>query len=388
VFVSFGQDDHVPVTTLLAKMETFGVVNAYYFKDKQNYGFVHFAEAQAAEVAIQYFQTSDFDGVHLSVEHATKTKDARSQTPGSPQGPGSAPVVEKPDTILVLKNLPFHLKQDQLQDILLNISTTVPQSINLHFDNLGVFRGMAFVKYHRLDDAIFVYEALNGFDVSGRKVRVEYKRKPSAKPSDAPNDWQDDEELRKLWDQLREFKDNALLNDLTLSPGLSNAQRKHVHAMADKLKLVHYSIGEGDQRCLNLSKKSAPSPTTGYSKEGESKARAIEIKGRRRGDSDAKGGSPTSSGEPSSFGRSRYGSSGGSFGHKFPSSAPGDSNMESGSWRSSASPAHMQLAAIQPSRQPKGPDGSCGFGDVYKTQRKVALSPLGNSVSVVSGGVS
>lgn len=57
------------------------------------------------------------------------------------------------------------------------VNTTAPQSINLHFDNMGVFRGMAFIKYRLLDDAIKVYEALNGFDVGGRKVRVEYKRK-------------------------------------------------------------------------------------------------------------------------------------------------------------------------------------------------------------------
>jgi RNA recognition motif. (a.k.a. RRM, RBD, or RNP domain) len=57
------------------------------------------------------------------------------------------------------------------------MNTTAPQSINLHFDNMGVFRGMAFIKYRSLDDAIKVYEALNGYDVGGRKVRVEYKRK-------------------------------------------------------------------------------------------------------------------------------------------------------------------------------------------------------------------
>lgn len=89
----------------------------------------------------------------------------------------TATVVEKPDTILVLKNLPFSLKQDQLQEILMAMNTTAPQSINLHFDNMGVFRGMAFIKYRALDDAIKVYEALNGYDVGGRKVRVEYKRK-------------------------------------------------------------------------------------------------------------------------------------------------------------------------------------------------------------------
>ncbi len=77
------------------------------------------------------------------------------------------------------------------------MNTTAPQSINLHFDNLGVFRGMvsiksryslyyyrslvlriqAFIKYRLLEDAIKVYESLNGYDVGGRKVRVEYKRK-------------------------------------------------------------------------------------------------------------------------------------------------------------------------------------------------------------------
>jgi len=423
VFASF-EDENVNVNSLLQKMETFGVVSAYYFKDKQNYGFIHFAESSAAEAAVHYFKNSDFEGADISVEHASKigrgepksangASSSFSNTVGSPQGP---PVIEKPDTILVLKNLPFHLKQEQLHEILMSISTTTPQSINLHFDNLGVFRGMAFVKYHRLDDAIHVYEGLNGYDVGGRKVRVEYKRKPSTKVGDVPPEWQDEEDLRKLWDQVRDFKDNTLQNDLALPIDLTNAQRKAVHAMAEKLKIVHFSTGDGDARCLNLSKKAPPQNNNHGSHRGtddaNGKARAIEIKGRRRGDSDAKqGSSPT---EGSSFGRSRYGSSGGgSFGaHKFSGSVP---DMESGSWRretsivsprrdvispapgssfSNGTPGTTpggSMSLIQPSRQPKGPDGSCGFGDMYKTHRKPgsALSPLGSPVAVLaSGGVS
>jgi len=39
-----------------------------------------------------------------------------------------------------------------------------------------MFRGMAFVKYKEIEHATSVFANLNNLDISGRKVRVEYKR--------------------------------------------------------------------------------------------------------------------------------------------------------------------------------------------------------------------
>ena len=45
------------------------------------------------------------------------------------------------------------------------------------YDGNGMFRGMAFVKFKDIETARHAFEVMNGFDLSGRKIRIEYKRK-------------------------------------------------------------------------------------------------------------------------------------------------------------------------------------------------------------------
>ncbi|KAG8971618.1 hypothetical protein FRB90_010438, partial [Tulasnella sp. 427] len=56
----------------------------------------------------------------------------------------------------------------------LNIPT--PYAFNYHIDTNGQFRGLAFANFRQASDADAVVAALNGFDVQGRKLRVEYKK--------------------------------------------------------------------------------------------------------------------------------------------------------------------------------------------------------------------
>jgi RNA recognition motif-containing protein len=459
VYVSTKNDaDKIDVQSLLKRLEQFGVVKASYFKEKQNFGFIQFLDASVVDVVVDNINKNPSflpDGVQLIAEKATgkgahKTGSPQSYgnsmgtslgtsfgmpfSPSTPTGttaatfavsspaqspapstlasPAPAPVVEKPDTILVLKNLPFSLKQDQLQEILMAMNTTAPQSINLHFDNMGVFRGMAFIKYRSLDDAIKVYESLNGYDVGGRKVRVEYKRKNKGQQTDIPVEWQEEEDLKKLWEQVRDFSNNPNVNEISFTPNLTSNQRKQIHTMAEKLKLTHYSNGEGELRYICI-KKTAPTPTpsssapssSAYSTSASSTsaavpiqngfalpipngdARAIDIKGRRpRRDSENSGtrqlaGSPNGNhgGPVGSIEKEvkEYRSRGNSFKQKdVTSSAPSDVNLD---WRVQSpqnpmtlpqSPSVAGCITIAPSRQPKGPDGSKGFSDLYRNARK------------------
>lgn len=56
----------------------------------------------------------------------------------------------------------------------MNIPT--PYAFNYHLDPAGAFRGLAFANFRAASDADAVVAALNGFDVQGRKLRVEYKK--------------------------------------------------------------------------------------------------------------------------------------------------------------------------------------------------------------------
>jgi len=79
-------------------------------------------------------------------------------------------------TAIVIKNIPFNVKRETLLDIIASLSIPTPYAFNYHLDQSGQFRGLAFANFRAASDADAVVAALNGFDVQGRKLRVEYKK--------------------------------------------------------------------------------------------------------------------------------------------------------------------------------------------------------------------
>ncbi|TFK25073.1 hypothetical protein FA15DRAFT_668946 [Coprinopsis marcescibilis] len=79
-------------------------------------------------------------------------------------------------TAIVIKNIPFNVKRETLLDIISSLSIPTPYAFNYHLDQQGQFRGLAFANFRQSVDADAVVAALNGFDVQGRKLRVEYKK--------------------------------------------------------------------------------------------------------------------------------------------------------------------------------------------------------------------
>ncbi|KAF8589947.1 hypothetical protein K439DRAFT_1404167 [Ramaria rubella] len=79
-------------------------------------------------------------------------------------------------TAIVIKNIPFNVKRETLLDIIVSLNIPTPYAFNYHLDPAGSFRGLAFANFRLPHDADAVVAALNGFDVQGRKLRVEYKK--------------------------------------------------------------------------------------------------------------------------------------------------------------------------------------------------------------------
>ncbi|KAF7359410.1 R3h domain [Mycena sanguinolenta] len=79
-------------------------------------------------------------------------------------------------TAIVIKNIPFNVKRETLLDIIASLAIPTPYAFNYHLDQQGSFRGLAFANFRQAADADAVVAALNGFDVQGRKLRVEYKK--------------------------------------------------------------------------------------------------------------------------------------------------------------------------------------------------------------------
>ena len=78
-------------------------------------------------------------------------------------------------TAIVIKNIPFAIKKEQLIDLMTQMSLPLPYAFNYHFDN-GVFRGLAFANFTSADETAAVIDNLNHFELQGRKLRVEYKK--------------------------------------------------------------------------------------------------------------------------------------------------------------------------------------------------------------------
>ncbi|KAF8468276.1 hypothetical protein BDZ91DRAFT_762278 [Kalaharituber pfeilii] len=87
----------------------------------------------------------------------------------------SDPDEELIPTAIVIKNIPFAVKKEQLVQLMTELQLPLPYAFNYHFDN-GVFRGLAFANFTTPEETAMVIEALNHFDLQGRKLRVEYKK--------------------------------------------------------------------------------------------------------------------------------------------------------------------------------------------------------------------
>ena len=78
-------------------------------------------------------------------------------------------------TAVVIKNIPFAIKKEQMLQYIESLNLPLPYAFNYHFDN-GVFRGLAFANFNNLKDTNLIIQNLNGKVMNGRKLRVEYKK--------------------------------------------------------------------------------------------------------------------------------------------------------------------------------------------------------------------
>lgn len=78
-------------------------------------------------------------------------------------------------TAIVIKNIPFAVKKEQLVQLMTDLNLPLPYAFNYHFDH-GVFRGLAFANFTTPEETAVVIEHLNHFELQGRKLRVEYKK--------------------------------------------------------------------------------------------------------------------------------------------------------------------------------------------------------------------
>ncbi|KJZ74424.1 hypothetical protein HIM_06234 [Hirsutella minnesotensis 3608] len=207
-------------------------------------------------------------------------------------------------TAIVIKNIPFAVRKETLASIMLDMNLPQPYAFNYHFDN-GVFRGLAFANFQSAEDTRVVIDAMNGMDVHGRKLRVEYKKMlPEAErerierekrerrgqleeqhrapmlhqqsslqslggvsqtqqrnnPGHLDVDLNDPQTL-EFYTELVMFKRDDSREILVFPPSIAPEHRRSIHILAHHMGLEHQSIGEADSRQLTVLKRQQPSPT-------------------------------------------------------------------------------------------------------------------------------
>lgn len=207
-------------------------------------------------------------------------------------------------TAIVIKNIPFAVKKEQLVQLMTELNLPLPYAFNYHFDN-GVFRGLAFANFTSAEETATVIEVLNHFELQGRKLRVEYKKMlplqererierekrerrgqleeqhrpmatsqlhsqnsmssltshiPATSPSPVSQRSQklevdlNDSTTLSYYSQLLLFKEDPSRDTLVFTPTLSPLHRRTVHTLAHNMGLGHASRGTGDQRQVHVFK--------------------------------------------------------------------------------------------------------------------------------------
>ncbi|KAF2474208.1 uncharacterized protein BDR25DRAFT_119995 [Lindgomyces ingoldianus] len=206
-------------------------------------------------------------------------------------------------TAIVIKNIPFAVKKEQLVQLMTDLRLPLPYAFNYHFDN-GVFRGLAFANFTTAEETAQVIDTMNHFELHGRKLRVEYKKMlplaererierekrerrgqleeqhrplggnlqtqasfaslashiPASSPSPVngrPSKLDvdlNDPQVLQFYSQLLLFKETAERESMTFPPTLAPSQRRIVHTLSHQMGLAHVSKGSGEQRAVHIFK--------------------------------------------------------------------------------------------------------------------------------------
>ena len=86
------------------------------------------------------------------------------------------------DTAIVIKNIPFGYPEDDfLNKLLPELGLVLPYAFNYHRNRTdGAFRGLAFANFTHPHEAQAAVDVLNNYELEGRRLRVELKKRLSA----------------------------------------------------------------------------------------------------------------------------------------------------------------------------------------------------------------
>ncbi|KAL2018968.1 hypothetical protein VTK56DRAFT_10193 [Thermocarpiscus australiensis] len=206
-------------------------------------------------------------------------------------------------TAIVIKNIPFNVRKEMLTSIMSELGLPQPYAFNYHFDN-GIFRGLAFANFQSPIDTQTVIEQLNGYEVQGRKLRVEYKKmlpehererierekrekRGQLEEQHQPMNLHSQSSMHSLnaahtarsrnsplrdvdlnnpdtlsfYTELTLFRSDPSREIIVFPSTMTPQQRRTVHILAHNMGLEHRSVGEGQHRQIHVIKDTGAAPT-------------------------------------------------------------------------------------------------------------------------------
>ena len=132
----------------------------------RGFGYVDFSNAEEAQAALK-LGGQDLMGRAMNVDIST-SKPKNDGANGRKEAPKSAP-----DVNLFIGNLSFKSSEDSLAEIFGEYGTVV--QVRLPTDReTGRMKGFGYVEMGSIDEAKAALDALNGQDVDGRSIRIDY----------------------------------------------------------------------------------------------------------------------------------------------------------------------------------------------------------------------
>ncbi|ORY95410.1 hypothetical protein BCR43DRAFT_492965 [Syncephalastrum racemosum] len=208
--------------------------------------------------------------------------------------------------VVVIKNIPLSMKQDNFIDFIGLLAMEQPCNLNYCYDRENMFHGTAFANFRTEKGAERAINVFTDFNLAGRKLVAEYKRiipgkERDTRPMRPPHkinicrdrsfldtDWRspraksdsqrpfhtfsfdrpptlarshpvnEDVDLNdpvnlKIYNALLLFQNDPSRKTLTFD-GRTAAERKAGHLLAEKLGLTHFSTGSVEDRILCVTK--------------------------------------------------------------------------------------------------------------------------------------
>jgi len=179
-------------------------------------------------------------------------------------------------TAIVIKNIPFAMKRDQLVAIIDELNLPQPYALNYHFEN-GAFRGLAFANFRVPAEADAVVTGLENHEVLGRRIKVEYKKvlppeEAARKEADrrasilaledrVPEFDLSDPATRQLYEKMVHFRDDRARHELIFAKTITGPERKLVRAIGQRLGFFYRTEDNGEERFFKVPRAAGSAPT-------------------------------------------------------------------------------------------------------------------------------